>query len=628
VKSKAPESTLMSIYTILVIAAVLLVLIYAKDICIPIALAALLAFVLAPLVTKLDRWVGRIASVVLVLVAVSTCTAVMGYILSQQLLDLSTKLPDYHSSIQKKVTGFTKETGGQYDRLSRAVEAIRLDLPGSGTSVKISQSSTTATAAPLNVTVVEPESGITDGVQAVIGPILTAFALAGLVLLLTVFMLLHREDIRGRFIRLAGHGRISLATTAMAEAGSRVFRYLVMQLLVNAGFGLAVAIGLYAIGVPNAPLWGALATVLRFIPYVGPWIAACLPILLSMAVSDGWTMVMLTVALFVVLELITNNVMEPWLYGASTGVSSLALILAAIFWGWMWGPIGLVLATPLTVCLVVMGHHIPRLSFLSILLSDEAALLPHEECYHRLLRADLTEGLALVERYLKAHSLTSLYDDVLIPVLLSAEADHHLEELDRDHRAALHQGIRDVLEDLALRARSSVIREETAGEGAEAGSGDHRRHVLCLPVRATRDELAAMMMTHVLREKGCDSQELSAQETASELVEAVAQRSPDAVCISVVAPSAMVHARNLCMKLRTRFPDLPLVIGFWGNHLDKATLVSAFAQWPLVTVVESIDEASLVLAGTKSSETSDDVAPAHGSTRHVSDAPLRPIAAI
>jgi len=245
-----------------------------------------------------------------------------------------------------------------------------------------------------------------------------------------------------------------------------------------------------------------------------------------------------------------------------------------------------------------------------------------------LLRADLTEGLALVERYLKAHSLTSLYDDVLIPVLLSAEADHHLEELDRDHRAALHQGIRDVLEDLALRARSSVIREETAGEGAEAGSGDHRRHVLCLPVRATRDELAAMMMTHVLREKGCDSQELSAQETASELVEAVAQRSPDAVCISVVAPSAMVHARNLCMKLRTRFPDLPLVIGFWGNHLDKATLVSAFAQWPLVTVVESIDEASLVLAGTKSSETSDDVAPAHGSTRHVSDAPLRPIAAI
>ncbi len=198
-------------------------------------------------------------------------------------------------------------------------------------------------------------------------------------------MLLQREDLRSRLIRLIGQGRISTTTRAMDDAGRRVSRYLLMQLVVNVSYGVPVAIGLYFIGVPNAVLWGAFAVVLRFIPYVGPWIAAAFPIILSLAVSPGWMMPLLTIGLFIVLELLSNNVMEPWLYGSSTGVSSIALIVAAVFWTWLWGPVGLVMATPLTVCLVVMGRHVPRLSFLSVLLSDEEALTPAEDCYHRLL---------------------------------------------------------------------------------------------------------------------------------------------------------------------------------------------------------------------------------------------------
>ncbi len=606
-KGRVAESALLRIYTILVIAAVLTVLAVAKDICIPIALAALLTFLLAPLVTRVERWLGRIAAVVVVLILVSIGTVGVGYVLSQQLLDLTAKLPEYKTRIHQKLATFQASTAGHYSHLTRAIEAVRGDLPEATTPTGRDRDSATATPAPVKVTVVNASDSLSTSAQSMLGPIMSAFALAGLVILLAVFMLLHREDVRGRIIRLAGQGRIILATTAMADAGTRVFRYLVMQSLVNAGFGLAVAIGLYVIGVPNAPLWGALAATLRFIPYVGAWIAAILPIALSLAVSDGWTMVLLTVSWFLLLELITNNVLEPWLYGASTGVSSLALILAAVFWGWIWGPIGLVLATPLTVCLVVMGRHVPRLTFLSVLLSDDEPLTPHEECYHRLLRADLTEASVLVERYRKTHSLTALYDEVLVPVLISAEADHGLDELDRDRRTALHQGVRDLLDDISAhnldQAAPPTTDNGTPARDLLSATAPPERvpaspRIICLPVRALRDELAAVMLSHLLRLQGCEAHELTALETASELVAAVALEPPDAVCISVVAPSAMVHARNLCLKLRQRLPRLRIVIGFWGATDSRATLGQAFQQWRDITITTTLADATLALVGT------------------------------
>ena len=302
--------------------------------------------------------------------------------------------------------------------------------------------------------------------QRLIAPLLGPLGTAALVLLLVIFMLLCREDLRRRLIRLIGKGRISAATHAMDDAGSRVFRYLFMQLIVNVSYGVPVAIGLYFIGVPNAVLWGACATVLRFIPYLGPWIGASIPVALSLAVSPSWTMPLLTIGLFVVLELLSNNIMEPWLYGTSTGVTPIALIIAAVFWTWLWGPVGLILSTPLTVCLVVMGRHVPRLSFLSVLLSDEEPLTPAEDCYHRLLTVGEQDELEFVEAYLKANSLTALYDSVFIPVIIATETDHRLELLDDEQRLFVEQSLCDIIEDLGTlpQAASRIAADKAVAE--------------------------------------------------------------------------------------------------------------------------------------------------------------------
>ena len=364
-----------------------------------------------------------------------------------------------------KLRSIKVPTGGAFTKFSETVEELKKDLPGAETPAQAAKPAAEApktavlppsiapAAAPVQVAETSKVNPV-ELVQRLIAPLLGPLGTAALVLLLVIFMLLRREDLRRRLIRLIGKGRISAATHAMDDAGARVFRYLFMQLVVNVSYGIPVAIGLYFIGVPNAVLWGACATVLRFIPYVGPWIAAAIPVALSLAVSPSWTMPLLTIGLFVVLELLSNNVMEPWLYGSSTGVTPIALIVAAVFWTWLWGPVGLVLSTPLTVCLVVMGRHVPRLSFLSVLLSDEEALTPAEDCYHRLLTVGEQDELEFVEAYLKANSLTALYDSVFIPVIIATETDHRLELLDDEQRSFIEQSLRDIIEDLGTVRRS------------------------------------------------------------------------------------------------------------------------------------------------------------------------------
>ena len=386
----------------------------------------MLTFLLSPLATKLERWLGRIAAVLLVVAMIFAATGAAGWILTRQLVDLATKLPDYKENIHSKLRSLKLPTGGAFAKVSKTVEELRKDLPGAETPPPAAEKSDTSVALPPNplpaaaaVQVVTSKINPMGLVQDLIAPLLGPLGKAALVLLLVIFMLLRREDLRSRLIGLVGKGHISTTTRAMEDAGARVFRYLLMQLVVNVSYGIPVAIGLYFIGVPNAVLWGAFATVLRFIPYIGPWIGAAMPVALSLAVSPSWTMPLLTIGLFVVLELLSNNVMEPWLYGSSTGVTPIALIVAAVFWTWLWGAVGLILSTPLTVCLVVMGRHVSRLSFLSVLLSDEEALTPAEDCYHRLLTAGEQDELEFVEAYLKANSLTALYDSVFIPVIIA-----------------------------------------------------------------------------------------------------------------------------------------------------------------------------------------------------------------
>jgi hypothetical protein len=339
-----------------------------------------------------------------------------------------------------------------------------------------------------------------------------------------------------------------------------------MQLVVNVSYGIPVAIGLYFIGVPNAVLWGACAAVLRFIPYIGPWIAASIPVALSLAVSPSWTMPLLTIGLFVLLELLSNNVMEPWLYGTSTGVTPIALIIAAVFWTWLWGPVGLILSTPLTVCLVVMGRRVPSLSFLSVLLSDEEALTPAEDFYHRLLTIDEQDELEFVEAYLKANSLTALYDSVFVPVIIATETDHRLELLDDEQRSFIEQSLRDIIEDLGTvpQVGLKIDANIAAAQDTPSRSPAPQFRVYCLPARADRDELAGAMLTQLLQQQGFAAQNAPGKLAAGELLDLVEESNVNAACISVVAPSTVIHARYLCVKLRARFPQLRIVIGLWA----------------------------------------------------------------
>jgi hypothetical protein len=285
---------------------------------------------------------------------------------------------------------------------------------------------------------------------------------------------------------LIGQGRIGATTRALDDAGKRVARYLGMQFLVNVSFGICIAGGLSLIGVPNAMLWGAFAAFMRFVPYVGAWIAAAVPLLLSIAVSTSWIAPILVLALFVSLELINANLLEPWLYGASTGVSPLALIIAAVFWTWLWGPVGLLLSTPLTVCLAVMGRHVPRLQFLSVLLSEDEALAPHEEIYYRLLRLGLDEGSHLAENFAKTNSLTALYDTVLIPAITLVETDALRQQLDSEQRATLQQHVRDMVEDLGSAPLTQTeAPDETATEAIAPPTGGRRTTRSPMPTRWT-----------------------------------------------------------------------------------------------------------------------------------------------
>jgi hypothetical protein len=374
-----------------------------------------------------------------------------------------------------------------------------------------------------------------------------------------------------------------------------------MQCLVNATYGVAIGIGLYLIGVPSAFVWGVLATILRFIPYVGPWIAAAFPIVLSFAVTKDWTTPLYTVGLFVFIELLSNNVMEPMLYGSSTGVSAVALIIAAVFWTWLWGAAGLMLATPLTVCLVVMGRHIPRLAFLSVLLSDEQALAPHEEFYHRLLTPDLDDAGLYAESYLKENSQTALYDTLFIPVLTALDLDCRMGHLEKEQHDSIQLELREVIDDIGLRPPLPSKRQaDKVLAEAEAESPIDIRPPTCrvvvLPVHAERDELPGIMLAQLLRQQDFEAISASGKLVTGELLELVEKETAEAICISVVPPSTIIQARYLAGKLRARFGKVRIMVGLWGatEQLPDATqrLRSSGADEVVTTLADAIAQLS------------------------------------
>jgi hypothetical protein len=370
-----------------------------------------------------------------------------------------------------------------------------------------------------------------------------------------------------------GLGRINIMTQALDDAAKRVSRYLLMQVLVNAGFGCVFGIGLYYIGVPSPALWGVLAGLLRIVPYLGTMVAAALPILLSLAASNHWAPALLVFLLFAAVELITGNLVEPWLYGTKTGISSLALLVAAIFWTILWGPAGLILSTPLTVCVVVLGRYVPQLSFLQILLGEEAALGEDAQIYQRLLAMDQPEAQAIVDRFLKGKSLPELYDSVLIPALNLAEQDRHKGAIDTAREEFLFLSINEMIAELS---GYQLERRSPPAEGAGAEPDPTERpeaRVLCVPASDRADEVTAAMLAQLLEQAGHEALSLPIAHASPAEVLALIERRQDAVvCISALPPYAFQPARTMCKLIRDRFPKLKLVIGVWGfsGDLEKA----------------------------------------------------------
>ena len=451
----------------MLMAGVLLVvaaLYWARDVAIPVALAALLSFLLAPVVIRLQRWgLSRMPAVLAVVLLAFTLIGALGWIVAGQLSNLASQLPAYGENIESKIRSLEAPTGGTLDKAVNTYLELTEKLSGYAPGKR-------GQSAPSEVTkveIVDPPISAMQFLRNAIGPVLGPLSVAGIVIVLVIFMLLKREDLRDRVIRLMGPGQVNLTTQALDEAASRVSRYLLMQSVINGLHGLAVGTGLFILGVPNAALWGLLSAVLRFIPYVGPLMAAFMPIGLSLAVFDGWTRPLLTMGLFLVLETVSNNLIEPWLYGAKTGVSSLALILAALFWTWLWGSIGLILSTPLTVCLMVMGKYIPQLEFFTILLGDQPVLDAKTRFYQRILAMDQEEATELVEKSLKEESFVSVCDTILVPSLGLAEEDRHRGILEEGRAKFILQSMKEIVEEVwdaeGLEVRQADANRPAAG---------------------------------------------------------------------------------------------------------------------------------------------------------------------
>jgi predicted PurR-regulated permease PerM len=419
---KNPKSSWM--LTLASIAVVIAALYLAKGVLVPLTLAVLLSFMLKPVCDWLERWrIGRIPAVLATSILGFTILAVVVWLAADQMTRLAPKIPEYQRNIEAKLNSVNEYAVAALGKLTKTAQNMDRTLSPSETASE-GMDQTYA------VRVISSPASPLQVFGGMFGTLLEVLGTAGIVVVLVVFFLLQREDLRDRFIHLIGKGHVTLTTQMLEDAGARVSRYLSMLFLINVSFGICVGGGLYLIGVPNAVLWGILAAGLRFIPYIGPWIAAAMPIGLSMAISTGWVAPILTVVLFVVLELISNHLLEPWLYGRSTGVSAVAVLVAAVFWLWLWGPVGLLLATPLTVCVLVVGKHVPQLSFLDILLGTEPVFEPKMRIYQRLLAGDQEEASELFEEYAGQSPTVEVYDTVLIPALALAETHWHRGQLD------------------------------------------------------------------------------------------------------------------------------------------------------------------------------------------------------
>ena len=526
---------------------------FGAEVLMPLTLAVLVAFALSPLVDTLERRrLGRAPAVIAVLLGIGIGVGGIGWVVGRQAATLAENLPQYRSVLREKIRDLRGPIGSISDTADD-IAKLGAEIEDKGRS-----------AAP-KVEVVEQPS-VLDRAIALLAPLLGPLGIAGIVIVLALFLLLEREELRDRMIWLIGSRDLSLTTQALDDAAQRVTRYLAMQSLVCAIHGTAVALGLAAIGVPGAALWGVLAALLRFLPYFGPWMAAALPIAISVAAFHGWTQPLLTLGLLVLLELITNNVLEPWLYGGSVGLSPFGIVFSAVFWTWLWGIPGLIIATPLTACLVVAGRYVHALRYFHVLLGDQPALPPEVRLYQRLLALDLDEAERVLRDALAKDSLEDVSDRIVLPVLRRLAEDDQRDAFTDEQTGSVRERLAELLDDVVPEAAT------------QAPGGLDPVRVLFVAGLDDNDALAGRWMARVCHNGGVVASFASPHALVSEIVERVAVDRPQAVCISAVTARSAAHARHLCKRLATtqaREGSPERILGMWAAPEHEATPLEA-----------------------------------------------------
>ncbi len=631
--AKGREGSLFVREPLLLLALLLGVFYLGRPLLIPLALALTFTFLFAPLVGRLERLrVGRTPAVLLVLAAATALLGGIVWLVGGQLLTVVNDLPSHAPNIRAKlarthvpsdsalgqavvsIEGLSKELSSDPDQQDAQQRALTTTATARARSAARKAAATADKSEPTPVVVVQAPASELAYLRQLLRPVVGPLGTAGMVLIFATYMLIKRDNLRNRLLLLAGIGRIHLVSHALDDAGERISRYLIANVAVNAGFGVVFAAGLYAIGIPYPALWGTLLGLLRTVPYVGPLAGGGLPVLFALIYFPTWWQAGCTLLMIGLLEILVSNFLEPWLYGAHTGISELALLAMAVVWTLLWGWPGLALSTPLTVCLIVVGRTMPQMSFLHVLLGDDAELTPEASFYERMLAMDLPEARTLAERFLqqgnggrgagarggrdvRAAGTTrrtplDLYETVLLPALALAENDRHRGLLEEPQASFLMQSIAELVAELTTYAGPGGGRElgelgEALGRrpdealdtgGTSVGLRRSRCPVVCVPVSDHADEIAATMLAQVLETSGHKTLLLPPAALTPELLLRFAREPGTVILLSAVPPFAFTGARALYARLRAELPANPLVIGLWRSPLDPEQLRRRFGM--------------------------------------------------
>ncbi len=568
---------------------------FAREILIPFALAVLISFVLSPLASLLRRTgLPRAASVIVVVTLSFGAILGIGAIGASQIAQLAEKLPQYQANLQEKIRAVKGATSsnGAVSQATKVIEDLGREI---SKTTATPQPNPAAVGAPIPVEIHAPNTNPLKVASELLQPILGPLASTGLVVIFVIFLLLQREDLRDRVIRLLGTKSMHRTTEAMDEAATKLSRYFLLQTVLNAGFGIVVGLGLWLIGVPSPLLWAIFTMLLRFVPYIGSIIAAALPVALAAAVDPGWSMVGWTIALFAIGEPLMGQAIEPLVFGHQTGLSPVAIVVAATFWTWLWGPIGLVLATPLTLCLVILGQYTQRLEFLNLILGDQPPLTPSEGIYQRLIAHDPVEVFEQAEQQLKEKTLVDYYDQVVLPGLALAQRDVRGDELASERQQMLLNGVYQLVENLAEHQDVAIESEALNTEKLPAkdqGAPDAKSSpdpvrpveasILSIGGSNTVDHAAAALFAHASAHAGLGVKLPESQGLAGIAQTAASLDAIQLVCVSFVGDARASQIRFIVRRIRRRFPGIKVMIGLWG-------MMPGDSEWERIKVETGVD---------------------------------------